>query len=218
MHLLPRARFYTTVQYLNQLPQSDIPEIAFAGRSNAGKSTAINTLCQQKRLAFSSKTPGRTQHINLFSLTSHQPTQHRKDLDVIEDIQAFFVDLPGYGYAQVPESVQAHWRQLLESYLQTRKQLVGLVLLMDSRHPLTPLDQQMIEWFVGTQKPIHCLLTKSDKLGFQQAQKVLKETQAQLQSYVSQTQAVLSVQLFSALKKTGVEEAAQKVKELLNLI
>ena len=133
-------------------------EIAFAGRSNAGKSSAINSLTNRSRLAFVSKTPGRTQNLNFFQLDT-----------------GFLVDLPGYGYAKVPPEVRQHWEGLLSTYLQTRESLHGMVLIMDVRHPLTPLDRQMLDWFSPTGKPVHILLTKSDKLSRQQAQKTPKQ-------------------------------------------
>ncbi len=140
--------FYTSVNDVRDLPLHTGIEIAFAGRSNAGKSSAINTLTNRSRLAFVSKTPGRTQLINYFQLK----TDH------------FFVDLPGYGYAKVPDPIRLHWQDLLSSYLQTRQALKGLVLIMDIRHPLKPLDIKMLDWFAPTGKAIHILLTKADKL------------------------------------------------------
>ncbi|OHC69159.1 MAG: YihA family ribosome biogenesis GTP-binding protein, partial [Rhodocyclales bacterium GWA2_65_20] len=148
MALFRHAEFETSVASPAQLPFSAAPEVAFAGRSNAGKSSAINTLVDHTRLAFVSKTPGRTQLINLFRLRNG----------------AALVDLPGYGYADVPESVRRQWRGLLEIYLTQRENLVGLVLIMDARRPFTDLDCQLIKWFATTGKPIHCLLTKADKL------------------------------------------------------
>lgn len=129
-------RFYTTVNHLKDLPEIAGIEVAFAGRSNAGKSSAINTLTRRNRLAFVSKMPGRTQHINYFQLNDGN----------------FLVDLPGYGYAKVPQSIREHWRHLLSTYLQTRPNLIGLILIMDARHPMTELDQKMLEWFSITKK------------------------------------------------------------------
>jgi GTP-binding protein len=139
--LFSQARFYTTVNHMKDLPRHGGREVAFVGRSNAGKSSAINTLANHTRLAFTSKTPGRTQHINFFELGDGN----------------FLVDLPGYGYAQVPADIQAHWEQLLAQYLQAREELCGLVVIMDARHPLTERDQHMLSWFVPTGKPIHIL-------------------------------------------------------------
>jgi GTP-binding protein len=194
--LLHQSRFFTTVNHLRDLPITVTPEIAFAGRSNAGKSTAINILCNQKRLAFASKTPGRTQHINYFSVGS------------VAEPAGYLVDLPGYGYAEVPGAAKAHWEALLASYLQTRAQLRGMILMMDARRPLTELDQRMIEWFAPTGKPIHTLLTKSDKLTRQEGINALRATQKGLGEYRDAGHAgELTVQLFSALKRTGLDEA-----------
>lgn len=169
------------------LPKTGL-EIAFAGRSNAGKSSAINTLANQTRLAYVSKTPGRTQHINYFAL-DNEDRRH-------------IVDLPGYGYAEVPESIRKHWEQLLSKYLQTRDNLIGLVIMMDSRHPLKPLDRQMLNWFFPTGKPVHILLTKSDKLSKNTAKQTLAFVEKELAEADDCT-----VQLFSSLKKQGVPEA-----------
>ena len=187
MGLFSRAAFFTTVNHLHDLPLHGGREVAFAGRSNAGKSSAINTLANHVRLAYTSKTPGRTQHLNYFDLGD----------------QRFLVDLPGYGYAKVPPDVRAHWENLLSEYLQTREALCGLVLIMDARHPLTELDQQMLDWFVPTTKPIHVLLTKSDKLSRQQATLTLNK----VKSYLVEHCPHCSVQLFSSLKKIGMDEA-----------
>jgi len=187
MGLFSQARFFTTVNHLHDLPQHGGREIAFVGRSNAGKSSAINTLANHTRLAYTSKTPGRTQHLNYFSLGDGN----------------FLVDLPGYGYAKVPPDVQRHWENLLSEYLQTREELCGLVIIMDARHPLTELDEFMLGWFAPTGRPVHILLTKSDKLSRQQATLTLNRVKSHLAEHLPQC----SVQLFSSLKKTGVEEA-----------
>jgi GTP-binding protein len=187
MSVFQHVSFYTTVNQLRQLPLPDGVEIAFAGRSNAGKSSAINSLTNRSRLAFVSKTPGRTQNLNFFRLE-----------------YGFLVDLPGYGYAKVPSEIRQHWEHLLSTYLQTREPLYGMILIMDVRHPLMPLDRQMLDWFRPTGKPVHVLLTKSDKLSRQQARKTLTEVQACLQETYAQS----SVQLFSSLTKEGVEDAA----------
>lgn len=197
MSLLRRASFFTTIAALRDLPADALAEVAFAGRSNAGKSSAINTITDHGRLAFVSKTPGRTQHLNYFLI----------------DQGKFLVDLPGYGYAKAPEAVRGAWEGLLAPYLAERSVLKGLVLIMDCRHPLTELDVQMIEWFAPTEKPIHILLTKADKLQRSQQEKVLREVRAAL--------AVLgercSLQLFSSLKKTGVAEANAVLARWLDL-
>jgi GTP-binding protein len=187
MPLFQNATFYTTVNHIQDLPPQVGVEIAFAGRSNAGKSSAINTLANRGRLAFVSKTPGRTQHLNYFQLGNGR----------------FLVDLPGYGYAKVPPEIRQHWEHLLSTYLQTRESLHGMVLIMDVRHPLTPLDQRMLDWFAPTAKPVHILLTKADKLTRQQAGKTLKEVQEFLREAYPQC----SAQLFSSMAKKGVEEA-----------
>ncbi|MEI7841788.1 MAG: ribosome biogenesis GTP-binding protein YihA/YsxC [Gallionellaceae bacterium] len=187
MGLFSQAAFFTTVNHMKDLPLHGGKEVAFVGRSNAGKSSAINTLANHVRLAYTSKTPGRTQHLNYFSLGNN----------------SFLVDLPGYGYAKVPPDIQRHWEALLSQYLQTREALCGLVVIMDSRHPLRPLDEQMLAWFSETGKPVHILLTKSDKLSRQEATKTLREVQAYLKEHFP----FCSVQLFSSLKKIGMEEA-----------
>ncbi|BBI98418.1 putative GTP-binding protein EngB [Ferrigenium kumadai] len=187
MGLFSKAAFYTTVNDLRDLPLHGGREVAFVGRSNAGKSSAINTLANHVRLAYTSKTPGRTQHLNYFSLGDDN----------------YLVDLPGYGYAKVPPDVQKHWEKLLGDYLQTREELAGLVVIMDSRHPLTALDEGMLDWFAPTGKPVHVLLTKSDKLSRQQATKTLNS----VKSYLNEHFPNCSVQLFSSLKKQGTEEA-----------
>jgi GTP-binding protein len=194
--LLHQARFFTTVNHLRDLPATAQPEVAFAGRSNAGKSTAINLLCNQKRLAFASKTPGRTQHINYFSVgPADEPT-------------GYLVDLPGYGYAEVPEASKAHWEALLSTYLRSRSQLAGLILMMDARRPLTDLDRRMIEWFAPTGRPVHALLTKCDKLTRQESVVALRTANKGFDEYRKQGyEGTLSAQLFSALKRVGLDEA-----------
>ncbi|MBK9022228.1 MAG: YihA family ribosome biogenesis GTP-binding protein [Sulfuritalea sp.] len=191
MSLFRNAAFEISVAQPSGLPSPVGAEIAFAGRSNSGKSSAINTLVGHTRLAFVSKTPGRTQLINLFRMRNG----------------AALVDLPGYGFAQVPLAVRLQWQGLLEHYLTRRTNLVGLVLIMDSRRPLTDLDWKMIGWFGPTGRPIHCLLTKSDKLTRQEQTKTLRETQAALAEFGTQ----VTVQMFSSLKKTGGEEAEKVI-------
>lgn len=200
MSKLHQARFFTTVNELHTLPQDDVPEIAFAGRSNAGKSSAINVLCNQKRLAFASKTPGRTQHINYFGI-------YAKDA-----LLAYLVDLPGYGYAAVGEGTRAHWNEILSNYLQHRKSLVGLILIVDARRGLTELDEQMIRWFGVTQKPIHILLSKSDKQTFSENRALLHNIQEQVKQFAP---AQISVQLFSSTKRVGLQESDTLIQEWL---
>lgn len=219
MSILWQARFFTTVNQLRDLPHTTVPEIAFAGRSNAGKSTAINILCNQKGLAFASKTPGRTQHINFFSIGGAHVAQHRKDPTIVDEIRCLLVDLPGYGYAEVSGSAKLHWQRLLGDYVQRREQLAGLILIMDARRPFTELDIQMLEWFAPTGKPIHCILTKVDKLNRNESVNVLRQAKAKLDSYVDEDGEgfPFTVQLFSALKRIGIDEANDKIIELAGL-
>lgn len=219
MSLLWQARFFTTVNHLRDLPKTQVPEIAFAGRSNAGKSSAINILCNQKKLAFASKTPGRTQHINYFSIGGAHVGQHRKDPTKVDEIRALLVDLPGYGYAEVPGEAKQHWNALLGTYIQTREQLAGLVLIMDARRPFTDLDVQMLEWFAPTGKPVHCLLTKADKLNRSESTNALRLARTVLSSYVDEQGQPFpfTVQLFSALQRTGLDEATDRILALLEL-
>jgi GTP-binding protein len=188
MPLFQKAAFHTTVAHLRDLPRDSLREIAFAGRSNAGKSSAINTLAGRVRLAFVSKTPGRTQHLNYFTLAEG----------------LYFVDLPGYGYAKAPEEIRSQWEGLIGPYLSRREPLAGLVVIMDIRRPLTDLDRRLIDWFRPTGRPIHILLSKADKLSRQEQTRVLREVKAELASWEG---GQYSVQLFSSLKKTGVDEA-----------
>lgn len=219
MSTLWQARFYTTANHLRDLPRLNVPEIAFAGRSNAGKSTAINILCNQKKLAFASKTPGRTQHINFFSIGGAHPAQHRHDPVREDEIRALLVDLPGYGYAEVAGAIKQHWQQLLGEYLQTREQLKALVLIMDARRPFQSLDMTMLEWFASTGKPIHCLLTKADKLNRNDSISALRKAETLLNSYVDEKGEPFSftAQLFSAPKRIGIEEATDRILQLSNL-
>ena len=189
MPLFQQAVFLTTVAHLRDLPQDAVREVAFAGRSNAGKSSAINTLAGRTRLAYVSKTPGRTQHLNYFTLSDGK----------------YFVDLPGYGYAKAPEAIRLQWEGLIGPYLSKREQLAGLVVIMDIRRPLTDLDLRLIDWFRPTGRPIHVLLSKADKLSRQEQTKALRSVKAELATWGDAE--LYSVQLFSSLKKTGVEEA-----------
>ena len=219
MSRLWQARFFTTVNQLRDLPDTQVPEIAFAGRSNAGKSTAINILTNQKGLAFASKTPGRTQHINYFSIGGAHVGQHRKDAVRVDEIEALLVDLPGYGYAEVSGTAKLHWQKLLGDYVQRRDQLAALILIMDSRRPFTDLDIQMLEWFAPTGKPIHCILTKADKLNRNESTNALRQARSLLDSYVDEDGVgfPFTVQLFSALKRIGLDEADAKILELAGL-
>lgn len=219
MSKLWQARFYTTVDQLRDLPRLDVPEIAFAGRSNAGKSTAINVLCNQKNLAYASRTPGRTQHINFFSIGGAHVGQHRHDPVKEDEIQLLLADLPGYGYAEVSGTAKNHWQQLLGDYLMTRKQLVALVLIMDARRPFTPLDVQMLEWFAGSGKPVHCLLTKTDKLNRSEAVNSLRMAKTVLASYVDENGKPFpfTAQLFSATKRIGLQEASDAILSFVGI-
>jgi GTP-binding protein len=190
-HPLRQAEFLTTAAEWIQLPAGDAPEIAFAGRSNAGKSSAINALTQRTRLAYVSKTPGRTQHINLFRLKSG----------------ALLADLPGYGYAKVPEAMRRHWQHFIAKYLAERVPLIGLLLVMDARHPLTDLDWQMFGWFLPTGRPVHVLLTKCDKLGTEAQRRTLDSVRKALAEAFEERSAQIGVQLFSATRHIGIAEA-----------
>ena len=180
-----RAQFLISVGKLSQLPDDTGYEVAFAGRSNAGKSSAINVLTNNQQLARTSKTPGRTQLINYFSL----------------DESRRLVDLPGYGYAKVSKQVKQEWDALLDGYLRSRQSLRGLILLMDCRHPLKEFDQQLIQWCAASGLPLHILLTKSDKLKRGAAANTLQKVKSQLKAIMPEA----TVQLFSALKKTGTD-------------
>ena len=190
-----QAHFTTSAATLDGCPQDSTAEVAFAGRSNAGKSSAINAITGHSRLARISKTPGRTQLINFFSL----------------EMGAYLVDLPGYGYAKVPLAVKDKWQRELERYLQQREALVGLVLLSDIRHPLKEFDRMMIDWSARSNLPLHILLTKADKLKRGASQAVLLKIQNQLQDFTD-----VSVQLFSALKHTGIDSARAKLSDWLS--
>lgn len=199
MPLFQKAVFLTTVANLRDLPQDSVREVAFAGRSNAGKSSAINTLAGRVRLAFVSKTPGRTQHLNYFTL----------------DEGKYFVDLPGYGYAKAPEAIRSQWEGLIGPYLSKRNQLAGLVVIMDIRRPMTDLDLKLIDWFRPTGRPIHILLSKSDKLSRQDQTKSLRSVKAEVATWGDAD--LYSVQLFSSLKKAGVEEAERVLASWLEI-
>lgn len=192
MSLLPSAEFHTTVAQLRQLPREGIPEVAFVGRSNAGKSTAINVLCNRKRLAFASRTPGRTQSLNYFSLHSGGV------------LAGFLVDTPGYGYAQAPKALKQEWDTLAGRYLNAREALQGVVLVLDSRREVTALDEALIQW-VGPTVPILALATKSDKLTgneFRRTRVVITATLAKICP-----DRVHHLVMFSSLDRRGVEDA-----------
>ncbi|UOA09766.1 ribosome biogenesis GTP-binding protein YihA/YsxC [Methylobacter sp. S3L5C] len=186
-----QAKFINSSPDLKDTPEDQGREVAFAGRSNAGKSSAINTLTRQHGLARISKTPGRTQMLNFFEINATER----------------FVDLPGYGYAKVPIAVKKKWHELMEKYLTQRKSLCGIVLVMDVRHPLTEFDWQMIEWCQHTGLPLHILLTKADKLNYGAA----KNTLMQVQKELGDINFPLTIQLFSSLKKTGIDEVHKAI-------
>ena len=181
-----QAQFLKSAAKVSQLPEDFGVEVAFAGRSNAGKSSALNCLTEQKQLARTSKTPGRTQLINLFTLADEN---HR------------LVDLPGYGYAKVPQKVKQDWHKHLGEYLETRECLKGLVLLMDSRHPLKELDNMLVDWATHRELPVHILLTKADKLSKNQTQQAIALVKRHYKPHGN----FISVQAFSSLKKQGVD-------------
>ncbi len=181
-----QAKFINSAPQLKFAPADTGLEIAFAGRSNAGKSSAINTLTQQRSLARISKTPGRTQLLNFFEISAEKK----------------FVDLPGYGYAKVPLAVKKQWHIMMEDYLLNRQALCGIVLVMDVRHPLTEFDWQMISWCENSKLPLHIVLTKADKLNYGAAKNTLLKVQRELE----QVGFPLTLQLFSALKKQGVDD------------
>ena len=190
-HPFHHAEFLTTAADWSQLPAEGAPEVAFAGRSNAGKSSAINALANHTRLAFVSKTPGRTQHINFFRLKSG----------------ALLADLPGYGYAKVPLEMRRYWQQFLARYLGEREVLAGLVLVVDARRALTELDRRMIEWFLPRGRSLHILMTKSDKLSTSEQRLRLDSARRALIEDYGIYSAQTGVQLFSAIPRSGLAEA-----------
>lgn len=187
MPLFKKAAFLLSAAALSDLPARSRGEIAFAGRSNAGKSSVINSLSGKSRLAFVSKTPGRTRLLNIFALGEER----------------YLVDLPGYGYARIGAAERSPWDELLGSYLKHRKPLKGVALVMDIRHPLTALDRHMLEWFAPVGKPVHVLLTKSDKVSRARALHTLDRVKIELRGLSPR----FTVQLFSSPKKVGIEEA-----------
>ncbi|NOT12970.1 MAG: YihA family ribosome biogenesis GTP-binding protein [Methylococcaceae bacterium] len=189
-----QAKFINSSPHLSNMPADQGREVAFAGRSNAGKSSAINTLTNQNGLARISKTPGRTQMLNFFAIKDERR----------------FVDLPGYGYAKVPEAIKQQWHALMESYLTSRQSLCGIILVMDVRHPLTEFDWQMVEWCQHRSLALHVLLTKMDKLTFGAAKSTLLQVSRALQEMDSP----VTVQLFSSLKKLGIDEVHQALDQL----
>ena len=190
---LRRAQFLCSAHVADQWPQDMGHEVAFAGRSNVGKSSAINAIAGQARLARTSKTPGRTQQIVFFEIDSERR----------------LVDLPGYGYAKVPPALQKHWKKMVRHYLEDRNSLRGLILLADIRRGLTDLDRQLLEWCAYKDLSVHLLLTKSDKLSRSAASQALAQVQRDIRLGTD------TVQLFSALRKVGIQEAGEKALALL---
>jgi GTP-binding protein len=190
-----KAHFITSAPSIKQCPDDTGAEVAFAGRSNAGKSSALNTLAQQNKLARTSKTPGRTQLINFF--------------EIEPDIR--IVDLPGYGFAKVPDRMKREWQRNMSEYLEERQSLKALVLVMDIRHPLSDFDVMMCDWALDVQMPVHILLTKSDKLKRGPAQ----STRLQVQKTMDRMGDLLTIQTFSSLKKEGVDELQKQVSAFL---
>lgn len=195
MSLFSQLEFRYAVHQLADMPPDRGAEVAFAGRSNAGKSTAINALANRRKLAFVSKTPGRTQAINFFDMGN----------------QCSLVDLPGYGYAKVPRQEQERWDELIGTYISTRKSLILLIIIVDIRRGLTLLDEQMLSWLAPTNKPVHILLTKADKLTRQQANAMLQQTEAALAHHPGEAAA----QIFSGTSKTGVKQAQAAIARRL---
>jgi GTP-binding protein len=198
------ARFYTTAALLSQLPPSELPEVAFVGRSNAGKSTAINTLAQQRQLAFASKTPGRTQHINLFHVgPKAAPDQ-------------VWTDLPGYGYAAVERTAKLRWQEVMADYLALRRNLAAVVQMVDSRHGFTDLDKQLLEFVTprvrNGEVKLLVLLTKADKLNRKEQAESLRQAQDVLGELATE-EADIGIALFSSLKKIGVDDAAAVIRQ-----
>ena len=189
------AKYVKSAVELAQLPTDEGAEVAFIGRSNAGKSSALNTITNIKGLARVSKTPGRTQAINVFALSNNQR----------------LMDLPGYGYAKVPRTIKERWEKSIDEYLQKRQSLKGLIVIMDIRHPLKELDQRLIEWAAGCELPVHVLLSKADKLKFGASRKVLKEVEEALTSYGD----LITVQLFSSQDQNGLEAAREVLDQWL---
>lgn len=202
MSLLHQARFFTTVNHLRDLPPTAVPEVAFAGRSNAGKSSALNILCNQKRLAFSSKTPGRTRLINMFGLPD--------PLDPEGHI-GYLVDLPGYGYASVARDEKEKWADILGGYLRDRESLAGIVLLIDIRRGVTELDRRLANFIAPTGRPVLALLTKADKLPYGQRVRTVFSVRKDLADI-----GALHTIPFSAPERIGLEEAGAHIENWIS--
>ena len=197
---LERAQYLLAAHNERQLPADGGYEVAFAGRSNAGKSTSLNAICRQNALARVSKTPGRTQQLVFFALPPHE--------------DRWLVDLPGYGYAKVPKDLQAHWQAFIQHYFQTREALKGLIVVMDIRHPLKEYDLQMLGYAVENGLPAHVLLTKADKLSRSAANQTMFAVRKELQKLFADS---VSVQVFSGESKVGVEEAVGVIRGWLEI-
>lgn len=197
---LERAQYRLAAHNESQLPPDGGYEVAFAGRSNAGKSTSLNAICRQNALARVSKTPGRTQQLVYFGLPPHE--------------DRWLVDLPGYGYAKVPKDLQAHWQAFIQSYFNSREALKGLVVVMDIRHPLKEYDLQMLGYAVENGLPAHVLLTKADKLSRNNANQTMFAVRKELQSMFADS---VSVQVFSGESKVGVDEAVGVIRNWLEI-
>lgn len=202
MSLLTRARFYASAAQLDQLPPPGPPEVCFVGRSNSGKSSAINVLAGQRRLAFSSKTPGRTRLINLFGLPD--------PLDP-DQMLGYLVDLPGYGFAAVSNEERRDWADVLGGYLRTRASLAAVVLLVDIRRGLTELDRNLVAWITPRNLPVLALLTKADKLPYGQRIKAIAATKRELDAL-----GALHVIAFSATHRIGIEEATEHIEKWIS--
>lgn len=198
MSILHRASFYQSASKVSQLPAPRGPEVCFVGRSNAGKSSAINVLTNQKRLAFSSKTPGRTRLINIFGIPD--------SLDPDNPL-GYLVDLPGYGYASVAQDAQQEWGKELGDYLVKRPSLAGVVLLIDIRRGITKHDYGLVDWIAQAKRPVLILLTKADKLPYGQRQKALAEIRREIASQLGDVETIA----FSATNRIGLEEADEKI-------
>lgn len=202
MSLLHRASFFVSAARLDQLPPPGAPEVCFVGRSNAGKSSAINVLCNQKRLAYSSKTPGRTRLINLFTLPDPlTPGEHL----------GFLVDLPGYGYASVAHREKEQWADILGGYLRDRASLAGIVLLIDIRRGVTPLDRRLADFIAPTGRPVLALLTKADKLPYGQRVRAVQAVRKELADI-----GALHTVPFSATERIGLPEAAAAIENWIS--
>lgn len=199
MPKLLSARFHTTVAQRRQLPRSGLPEVAVVGRSNSGKSSAINLLCNRRRLAFSSSTPGRTQALNFFALGPN------------DEAQAYLVDTPGYGYAAAPQELRTSWDDLAGRYLRDRAELRGVVLTVDIRRSFTELDRRMLAW-LAPEVPLLVLLTKADKLASSQRQAAVRKSTAELNEVRAENAKLIA---FSTLKKIGVDEATAQIERWL---